>query len=93
MDQVTQQNAAMVEESTAASHHLAQEAGKLEELVSQFQTGAADTRATEADNLVGLRGRSPAKSAPRPMLKTVGTGRSAAVRKPDAAAERDWEEF
>ncbi|TAX01948.1 methyl-accepting chemotaxis protein (plasmid) [Rhizobium leguminosarum] len=37
MDQTTQQNAAMVEQSTAASTSLAQEAQKLRELVSQFK--------------------------------------------------------
>jgi methyl-accepting chemotaxis protein len=36
MDQGTQQNAAMVEEQTAASHGLAQEAAKLMQLLSQF---------------------------------------------------------
>ncbi len=40
MDQVTQQNAAMVEESTAASAALAQEAVRMQELVSQFRLGA-----------------------------------------------------
>jgi methyl-accepting chemotaxis protein len=39
MDQVTQQNAAMVEQSTAASHALAQEASTLAELISRFQLG------------------------------------------------------
>ncbi len=37
MDQVTQQNAAMVEETTAASHALAGEADELSRLVGQFQ--------------------------------------------------------
>ncbi|EJZ20544.1 methyl-accepting chemotaxis protein [Rhizobium sp. Pop5] len=40
MDQVTQQNAAMVEQSTAASGQLAQEAAKLRELVSRFKLRA-----------------------------------------------------
>jgi methyl-accepting chemotaxis protein len=39
MDQVTQQNAAMVEESTAASHSLASEAEALAKRVAQFQIG------------------------------------------------------
>ncbi len=39
LDQVTQQNAAMVEEATAASHLLRSDSGKLAELVSHFQTG------------------------------------------------------
>ncbi|MGO6718075.1 methyl-accepting chemotaxis protein [Rhizobium ruizarguesonis] len=40
MDHVTQQNAAMVEQSTAASGHLAEEAAKLRELVSRFKLRA-----------------------------------------------------
>ena len=41
MDQVTQQNAAMVEETTAASHALAQEAASLSRLMSSFKVGAS----------------------------------------------------
>ncbi|MCR5874868.1 methyl-accepting chemotaxis protein [Phenylobacterium sp. J426] len=37
MDQVTQQNAAMVEQTTAASHSLRQEAAQLAELIGRFQ--------------------------------------------------------
>ncbi len=39
MDQGTQQNAAMVEEQTAASHGLASEAAALNELLAQFKLG------------------------------------------------------
>jgi methyl-accepting chemotaxis protein len=42
MDQVTQQNAAMVEEATAASHSLAQEAESLSRLMNQFQVGTGN---------------------------------------------------
>jgi methyl-accepting chemotaxis protein len=45
MDQVTQQNAAMVEQSTAASHQLRREAAELTELTAKFQTGAELDRA------------------------------------------------
>ncbi len=41
MDQGTQQNAAMVEEQTAASHGLASEAAALNELLSQFNLGGS----------------------------------------------------
>jgi len=40
MDQVTQQNAAMVEEATAATHSLKAEMGRLAGLVSQFRLAA-----------------------------------------------------
>ncbi len=47
MDQGTQQNAAMVEEQTAASHGLATEAAALNALLAQFRLGqAATTHAT-----------------------------------------------
>jgi methyl-accepting chemotaxis protein len=45
MDQVTQQNAAMVEQATAASHSMAHEAEGLARLVGQFRIGGA----TDAD--------------------------------------------
>jgi methyl-accepting chemotaxis protein len=49
MDQVTQQNAAMVEETTAASHGLAREAEGLAELIGRFQLGGrADPTARAA---------------------------------------------
>ena len=41
LDQVTQQNAAMVEQSTAASHMLHQDASDLAQLVARFRLGAA----------------------------------------------------
>ncbi|WP_313103068.1 methyl-accepting chemotaxis protein [Brevundimonas sp.] len=45
MDQVTQQNAAMVEESTAASHSLAQDARELDRMMGQFSLDGAVTDA------------------------------------------------
>jgi methyl-accepting chemotaxis protein len=44
MDQMTQQNAAMVEETNAASHTLAQDAGGLTSLMKQFQISATAGR-------------------------------------------------
>jgi len=41
MNLVTQQNAAMVEQSTAAGHSLSEETGKLGRLVGQFRVAAA----------------------------------------------------
>jgi methyl-accepting chemotaxis protein len=48
MDQVTQQNAAMVEESTAASHGLATEADELARLMSQFKVSDPTQKARAA---------------------------------------------
>ncbi|BCH34660.1 methyl-accepting chemotaxis protein [Mesorhizobium sp. L-8-10] len=85
MDQVTQQNAAMVEESTAASHSLTQEAEQLARLVGQFRLGREAVAAQ----------RAPERARPAPVvaLKTSSSGhRQSAVR----VAEPDpdgWEEF
>ena len=48
MDQVTQQNAAMVEQATAAAASLKGEAGELERLVARFETGRRSATAAAA---------------------------------------------
>jgi methyl-accepting chemotaxis protein len=82
MDQVTQQNAAMVEQSTAASHALANEAEELGRLVSRFQVGAG---------AVPLRAAAPAQRKAVAMKVAGGRGVSA-LRKPEPV-EDGWEEF
>ena len=42
MDQVTQQNAAMVEEATAAMHQLSASAQKLTNMIGRFDVGATN---------------------------------------------------
>ena len=89
MDQVTQQNAAMVEESTAASHSLSQEAMGLAESVARFNLGAPASVARKAPVAT------PARQAQRPVVQMRNTGSgSAAVRRPEPVAEdAGWEEF
>ena len=43
IDRITQENASMVEESTMAAHNLAQEAGRLQDLVLRFQVATDET--------------------------------------------------
>ena len=50
MDQTTQQNAAMVEQTTAANQALSQEAEKLVELVSRFRIGGTPGAARSHDD-------------------------------------------
>jgi methyl-accepting chemotaxis protein len=98
MDQVTQQNAAMVEEANAAGATLAQEAGRLRDLVRQFRV----------DGSAGSVAPSPRRSAPAaavasqsapvasPARSMVGkiakafSGRGSAAA---AVATESWEEF
>ena len=51
MDQVTQQNAALVEEAAAATASLAVEAGGLTQAVSLFKFGRAPSRAKGANTV------------------------------------------
>jgi len=89
MDQVTQQNAAMVEETSAAAHSLSQETAELERSVSLFQIGES------AKGVPMQRRPQKAPAAARPARKTVaGPGGSAAVRKAEPAqANEKWEDF
>ncbi|WP_165217773.1 methyl-accepting chemotaxis protein [Affinirhizobium pseudoryzae] len=93
MDQTTQQNAAMVEESNAASAALANEAAKLRELVSQFRIDGTATAQASA-----LRQTARAMAAP-PAHATAAPPRSVRPAAParavgNAAVSRDnWEEF
>ncbi len=85
MDQTTQQNAAMVEETTAASHALAQEARQLADLVSTFRI--AGVVAAKPTMTPAKHSRPVPKSAPARVT-------SAAVRKPDAETDTaDWQDF
>jgi len=87
MDQVTQQNAAMVEESTAASHSLTQEAASLAGSVSRFQISAAA-------QLVRSASRSQTRPASQSVtaMRTIGRGGAARRLEPVASEDR-WEEF
>lgn len=77
MDQGTQKNAAMVEESTAASHKLATEAATLNNLLDQFKlTGTGGYSATVAGAPLQS---APIHSAPRPASAPV-VARKAPVR-------------
>ncbi|MBX4925911.1 methyl-accepting chemotaxis protein [Rhizobium binae] len=87
MDQGTQQNAAMVEESTAAAHSLAREAEALFQLLGQFNIGGTASRRQRPAVATGAS--RPAASAPRAMIAKVG----AAFHGNAAVAGGDWEEF
>ena len=92
MDQTTQQNAAMVEQSTAASASLAMEAAKLRDLVSQFQLHAtpslqSTTLRQTARVMAGPITRVAGNPVPQRRLASIGGGVSA------AAAQNEWEEF
>lgn len=57
MDQVTQQNAAMVEETTAASMTLSEEAEGLKNLVARFHTSDRPAALGHTSQLKAIAGR------------------------------------
>ena len=87
MDQVTQQNAAMVEETSAATHKLSGEAEALLTLISRFNTG----NGAAAPTLARSQAHAPVASPARRMMGNVARAFSgnAAV----AVVDKDWEEF
>ena len=87
MDQVTQQNAAMVEETTAASMALNDEAQTLKSLVARFRAGAAGAQPAQQavrhdtqPRRAACQPRSTARAVPQVAGNT-------------ALAQDDWEEF
>ncbi|HVK81799.1 MAG TPA: methyl-accepting chemotaxis protein, partial [Verrucomicrobiae bacterium] len=87
MDQGTQQNAAMVEESTAASHALAHEARELANLVAKFNIGNEPLVETYKKPAASKLATKPASSPAAPARKPTVSGNNA------LAPSQDWEEF
>ncbi len=87
MDQVTQHNAAMVEETSAATHKLKAEADGLADLVARFRTGEG------APHVAAARTETrPVESPARRMMGNVARAFSG-NRATAAAAQENWEEF
>ncbi|MDH4441340.1 MAG: PAS domain-containing methyl-accepting chemotaxis protein [Rhizobium sp.] len=107
MDQGTQQNAAMVEQTTAASHSLAREAENLFQLLSQFNIGAGAEAQARGGSLaaagrtpgVPRRGSTPMaagqQSRPQASPARQMTAKVAHAFKGNAALKSgdNWEEF
>jgi len=98
MDQSTQQNAAMVEEMSAAGAGLAQESTKLSDLLSRFQLGGGGASGQLRDAAARMRAPAAPVQASRPAA--TSPGRSTPSRVPlthgNAAVAQpadEWEEF
>ncbi|MDR6103504.1 methyl-accepting chemotaxis protein [Agrobacterium larrymoorei] len=86
MDQATQKNAAMVEETTAASHGLAREAETLRQLLTQFDVGFANAPSPAPSLVTSLSAR---EGVTLPRQMPARRFRSAAP----AAVATEWTEF
>lgn len=97
MDHMTQQNAAMVEQSSAATRSLSDESNRLTELVSAFRTRSRESRPDHLANPVPFRRQSalqPNQSQvveDMPRAKASGGGVSGNLAL--AATVGDWADF
>ncbi|MBT9371011.1 methyl-accepting chemotaxis protein [Rhizobium sp. CSW-27] len=93
MDQTTQQNAAMVEETNAASHTLAGDADNLTRLMAQFRMDtSARPRAVEPTGAQVQARPSPARSLMNRVASAISSS-SPAARSLATATREKWEEF
>ena len=89
MDEVTQQNAALVEEAAAAAGAMQEQAAMLSEVVSVFKIGEHAVAAT-----TGAALRTPAAAPRRPTARLAGAAPAAARQTAPAKTEaEDWETF
>ncbi len=86
MDKVTQQNAAMVEESTAAAHSLKSEGANLADMVSKFRIGGV--AAPSARNRQARSSHNPVHAQAGRLAAVFAEPAVSRARAPDA-----WEEF
>ena len=95
MDQVTQQNAALVEEAAAAAESMQEQAARLADAVAVFRTAQVDAappapRRKQARPVTRLAARPAAKAAPA----RVAPPRAAQAGEAQRQARNDeWEEF
>ncbi|GBQ49168.1 methyl-accepting chemotaxis protein [Acetobacter ghanensis] len=103
MDQVTQQNAAMVEETTAASHNLTAETRTLAATLSRFKmdtTAGRSNRAARPALAAPRAAARPKPSSPARVAAPVSTPTPppvaqapAATALPTSSSDAGWEEF
>jgi methyl-accepting chemotaxis protein len=89
MDQVMQRNAAMVEQATAASHNLREEADALVAMMDPFRTGddAVSAETVKGESSTQTKSSILARSGRRPIAAMAGGGR------PAATLDASWEDF
>jgi methyl-accepting chemotaxis protein len=95
MDGVTQQNAALVEESAAATRAMHEQAQALAELVEVFRVEAKSRPAAGAKPALPPARPAVPRPAPavRPAPKPARKAAAAPARKTAATVDADWEEF
>lgn len=94
MDEVTQQNAALVEEAAAASQSLQDQATHLSEVVSVFKLDNAQISAAHAGKPATARSHAKVHPAPRTIANKAAPAASQKISFANAGSNsNDWAEF
>ncbi|WP_322101484.1 methyl-accepting chemotaxis protein [Paraburkholderia sp. J41] len=97
MDEVTQQNAALVEQASAAAQSMSSQAAALRELVSVFNIGTAAAKTAApafAAPAAATAARKPAPARPAPQRAGAVAAPKPERREPAVAtSDQDWETF
>jgi uncharacterized phage infection (PIP) family protein YhgE len=88
LDQMTQQNAALVEQSAAAAQSLKDQADRLAQTVAMFKVSRAEANSTLKSVQARAQGVAPAAKPKTAPLKAVAATPVVAIHANDA-----WEEF
>jgi methyl-accepting chemotaxis protein len=93
---VTQQNAALVEEASAAAQALSEQASNLTQLISRYRLG--ENRSEDAPSAAPVAPAIERRSALRPLtgkrrLATVAIAAPLPRRAASAAGAEDWKDF
>jgi methyl-accepting chemotaxis protein len=96
MDETTQQNAALVEEASAAARAMEEQAGRLASTIAAFKLEKTPTPASVRKTATSRA--ETAKLASAAAHRAGPVARAARMRKPTAAAaaaatDQDWDEF
>ena len=100
MDEVTQQNAALVEENTAAAQSMVEQAKELEKLMSFFTVSDDEDDDSGSHSVISMQSVKPKPQAAKPKLvsKSSATNKAPAKRPATKTAKAagggdGWEEF
>jgi methyl-accepting chemotaxis protein len=91
MDETTQQNAALVEEATAAARAMEDQAAQLGEAVARFRLAAPSAGNAAPRAAMSAAGNAPRKAAPAPIATPSRVRKP--VAQPALAGDGDWQEF
>ena len=95
MDRVTQKNAAMVEESTAACHNLTNDSNELTRLVKHFEVGNSEqTNVARIGSYTAPHAQNvPVRAQQKRVADYINASQGSAALNVDTAEDNDWQDF